>query len=991
MKFINTSLLFLSLLLHTLVSASSLDISMLPDKTVSPGEISIQVLPFKSRNDANYDIEFESNQQWRTEGPTNANLKAGELNYLTFYTYTPSFADAGLIHELNIVFRDTMTGEEIKTSLSFVIAKKQNLDFYNPDRNLTTNKKNYRLNLKIKNTGNARETYQFSIENLTPDVAINISKAPIEIDANESKLIPVQVNFKNQTSTYAAFIIKARTNGSITRFEKKFQVKFVNSANNQDRQGNYLDTTLTITNDYMSIDGKDSNLSSVILNSNGALSDYVSLSSYIQANMVNGQYSDARGTFHFDGDKWRFSAGENVDLDIDTNIGNDTRDGFAYTRNILPNLQVGTLIGVNEDDELNTAAMIQYDPLPGQRTFVMINQNTDTGETSGSIGYRGVFNPNDKLSFAPSLTIADDPQRGVIQDYRTALNYMVRKNLPIAITSGYKNDRFQEVIYNNAGLSYNFEGVLFELERSDELINDHFETGSGQRELRNSNNIRISFPMGSGLESSLNYQDIKSSEKSEKRKFITFSMRNKKLYAALRAGVADVTYSDDAIYQGQSYSNEPFITVNVSYQTPKITLSGSLEYESFGENSYQTRSNIGAHFDISNRYFNGSAYIRAGHEQGQRKDYVTQTQTDLDYIEAGLRTDTNNDFTLEVYARAENDNYYDEVDYQVGIRFQYRFGAKTPRRVEDAFGGKKTGEIIGRICIDENQNQKCEEDEDGVADLNIYSVTGSAVTDKNGNYKISELKPDIDHISLIERQVTAKSLISKVYNKGIKVIKNSQVRVDFALEQISTFKVFSYIDINRNDAYDKDLDSFMNNVEYRLISSTGEIIAASGIGIYTTNYSKLKNGRYKLIATVNDSSYEEVQREIILNFPEDNMAVKSIAYEVIEATDLSQDESILTDFDSNILSAPNYEAILNIDTSLTQLTRLESISIKINDTPIETQIEEFYPGNWSVKVDLRSIRNELKRDNKIQIKAKFSNSEMQQVVVKRERSLYFVQ
>ncbi|WP_412470672.1 hypothetical protein [Halobacteriovorax sp. RT-2-4] len=985
MKKIKTTLSLFVFFINLLVLGSELDISMLPDKSVLPGEVAIQVLPIKSVSNATYKITIESNQQWRAEGPEEANLIAGDLTYLTFYTYTPSFVDAGTIHELKIVFTNTQTQEKIENNISFVVAKKHNLDFFDADQNIETNKKNHSLNLKVKNTGNSSEVYNFSIRNLTPEVSVSVNSSPITIAANEVKLLPVRVNFKNSTSTYAAFEVSAKV-GTITKFQKKFQVKFVSSTNNQDRQGNYLDTTLTITNDYMSVEGKDSNLSSVVLNSNGALSDYVSLSSYVQANMVNGQAQDARGTFHFDGDNWRFSAGNNVDLDVDTNVGNEARDGVAYSRDILPNLKVGTLVGVDENDEFNTAAMVQYDPKPGQRTFVIINQNTDSGETSGSIGYRGNFNPNDKLSFAPSLTVSDDPQRGVIQDYRTAIRYMVRKNLPIAITSGYRRDRFQEVIYNNTSLSYDFDGVLLELSRNDELNKDTFETNEQSRSHRSSNNVRVSFPMGGGLSASVNYQDQTSSSESEQRKFITFAYQNKQLYAAMRAGVASKNYTDANI---QDYTNEPFISVDLSYKAPKFTIRSHFEYESYGDDSYRTRTSVGVNYNINNNHFNGDAYVRVGHDEGQRNDYVTQTQTDLDYIEAGIRTGADSNYSFEIYTRAEDNHQYDDIDYQIGIRFQYRFGAKTPRGVEDAFGGKRTGSIAGRICIDRNLNGLCEDFEPGVEGLNIYSVTGSTTTDKNGKYIINELKPDIDHISLIERQVTAKSLESAQYYKGTKVIKNQTVHVDFALKEISSINVFSYNDINKNGRFEKDFDTLIGDITYQLIDKNGEIIPISARSLNGINYSRLKNGNYKLIATANSPIYQEIQKEVTLELPKDNMQTISFGFEIINADTLPTQELIVSEFDSSIISSPKFSALLILDSSETEYTILSDISVELDGYQVDIEIEEVYSGMWDINIDLKNLISLLSQKNEITIDIELENENGEKLQIRRTRNLFY--
>ncbi|WP_419173401.1 hypothetical protein [Halobacteriovorax sp.] len=985
MKSTNIFTLLVVLLFNTLILANSIEISALPDKTVQPGEVSIQVLPVRASSDTNYTIVTESNQQWRVEAPESAQLKAGELTYLTFYTYSPSFADAGTIHELKIIFIDEQTKEKIEKTISFVIAKKQDLDFFNADKNIETNKKVYTLNLKVKNTGNSAENYNFSVKNLTPEVGISLNTSPTRIENGETKLLPVRVNFKNNTSTYAAFEVVAKV-GGIIKFQKKFQVKFVNNANNQDRQGNYLDTTLTITNDYMSVEGRDSNLSSVIINSNGALSDYVSLSSYIQANMVDGQATDARGTFHFDGDSWKFSAGNNVDLDIDADVGNEARDGIGFSKDILPNLKVGTLVGVNENDELNTAAMLQYDPIPGQRTFVILNRNSDTNETSGSIGYRGNFNSNDKLSFAPSLTVSDDPQRGIIQDYRSAMRYMVKKNLPIAVSTGFKKDRFQEVIYNSASMSYNFDGVLIELTRNDERERDLYETESSTTTFRNSNEIRVSFPLGDGLSASVNYQDHNSSDESESRKFITFAYQKNGLYAAMRAGVTDKEYKDNHF---QNYTNEPFITINLSYKRPEFTISANLEYESFGDDSFRSRANIGINIPINNNHFNGDAYLRAGHDQGQRNDYVTQTETNLDYIEAGIRAGTNSNYSLEIYARAENNNYYDDVDYQVGLRFQYRFGAKTPRSVENIFGGKKTGSIRGRICIDLNNNDVCEYNEPGVAGLSVYSVTGSATTELDGSYLIEGQKADKDHISIIERHVTARSLKARSYLQHTKVRKNKTVEVNFPLKQISSLNVFSYNDINKNGQYDKDFDTIITDVSYMLIDQYSAIIPISGRTADATIYSRLRNGEYKLIATANSSVYEEVEKEVILNFPEDNMESIGVSFTLLKAQDLSTKEKIVTEFDTSILRGPKYEALLVLDSSETSYKNIKTVIIELNGYKAQVDIEEVFEGMWDIKLNLKELAELLKDKNKVIVTIILSNSDGDDIQIKRDRVLFY--
>lgn len=979
----------LPLLLVTLVNLmafANLEISMLPSKNVSPGEVAIQVLPIKAKVDTTYKLHVESQLQWRTEAQEEIELKAGELTYLTFYTYTPSYVDAGTIHELKIDFEDKETGEVVSHILDFIISKKQDLDFFNADQNIETNKRNYTLNLKVKNSGNASQRYEFEVRNLTPDIDIRATKQSMEIAPNAIALLPVKVLFSNDNDSYAAFEVNAKVNG-IIKFQKKFQVKYIHNSTSQDRQGNYLDTTLTITNENLSVGGNNSNLSSVILQTNGALSDYVSLSSYIQANMVDGQGENARGTFHFEGDNWKFSGGNDVSFDVDANIGNESKDGIAYSRNILPNLEVGTLLGVDEDNDLNIAAMAKYDPLPGQRTFVVLNQNTSNGELSGSVGYRGIFVKNDNLTIAPSLTVADDPDRGIIQDYKTALTYMVRKNLPISISTGYRSDKFHKLVYNSASTNFQFKGALIELRRTDEFeVNDNYNDFNGN-EYRNSNNIRISFPLGNGFETSVNYQDYNSNRTDESRKFLTFAYQRTGLYAAIKAGVASKDYALDL---GEDYTDKPFVSVNLSYSRPQFTLRAKFDYEKYSNNSYRKRAAVGIDYDVNTSYLSGQAYLTAVHEEGQYNDYATQTQTDLDYIEAGFRKDTTDILSLEIYGRVEDNHYQDNLDYIVGVRVQYRFGTKTPKKVEDLFGGKKTGSIKGRICFDENGNGKCEDSEKGIAGLDVYSVTSSARTNKNGEYEISELKADNDHISLTKSQVSAKSFATRDYLKMTRVIKNQSVTVDFPLYQISMIDAFSYVDINQNGQYDKDLDTMANSISYRLVKSTGEIIAANGRDEFKTYFSALRDGEYLLIATATSPYFEDIQIEQSISLPADNQKVIEFAFIAKENGTASDAELVLTELESNIISKHDDKLTLTVDSSETEYNSVRSLTVKLNGKGVNYKIIEEFEGYWYIEIDLSNSKKELKKTNSLNINGVLENTNSRTINIERAIEFYSI-
>lgn len=928
--------------------ASNLDFTLLPSKSIKPGEVAIQVLPVKSKVDAKFLITTKSNLNYQVEAPESIEIKANTAQYLTFIITVPARARAGLLHELTITFIDQATNEISEHQLAFTIADNSQVDFLIPDEDLVSYSQTKVIPLRIANNGNREEVFEVELKNYTPDVDTTLNKRQITLPAGKSELVQVILRFKHKASHYSSFEVSAKA-GGIEKFKRRFLVRFIsNSQNGSGDDGFFLDTQLVISNDFMSVDGMKSNISSAYYSANGQLSDYVSLSSYIQAQMLDGsntEVSDMR--FDFEGDNWFVHLGSDVSVTPNSNIGNVNVDGVAGGYDFANGFHVGTMIGVAEEtDEVHTAGIIRYDFTPNQRTFVLIDQNQDTGDTFAAVGYDARFQINEKLSFAPSLTVSDSPEQGLKINYVQTLKYMARDNLPILFTTRYDRDDLRETLSNEVEATYVHKNMVFrvgtrlEVAKETDAVSVTSHNGDSQDlRLAREHYASVTAPITDTITGVVQYRFVETEEIQEHRPEIILSYSKDRFIARVRTGLVNRTDRDPSDLE-ESLATDgwtPLMEIDLSYRFKKVLLRSRIYYEELAANNYRAGAEIGGYYYLNHKYLQ-TLYLKVG----QRIDSFVDEETRTNYVEAGAVIHRGENTTVEVVGGIQDGDHLSEPEWFVGTRLTIRDRVEVPRRISDLFGGKRTGKVSGKICLDANRDGKCQEDEVGVPGIKVNLEGQVSASSEDGIFNFNQVDPATVSLAIEKTELGKRSLAGNVLNHMLMVERNQEYQINFAVYPISTIQAFAFFDRNGDGTYQKELESELNGVFFELIQNGKSLKKVEFKGKYSVPFNQLPPGEYQLKVIHKAANFISTTPTLYnIQLPTNDNKLFVFGYTVEQITDepdRSWEETLLIGLESPLVQPPSYLAKVRIEFDSELIDSLFIKNLLVNGKAAEYQL-----------------------------------------------------
>lgn len=950
--------LLFSLFFTVQIFASGLDFTLLPSKSIKPGEVAIQVLPVKSAVDANYLIATKSSLGYNVEAPESVQIKANTAQYLTFITHVPARAHAGLMHELTITFVDTSNNQTLEHKLAFTIADNSQIDFMIPDEDLVSYTQSKIIPLKIANNGNREETFEIELQNYTPAVETMINKRSLRIAAGKSELVQVQLRFKHKASHYSSFEVRAKV-GGVEKFKRRFLVRFISSGQSgNDQDGYYLDTQLVISNDFMSIEGAKSNISSAYYSANGQLSDYVSLSSYVQAQMFDGQNTEVTDMrFDFEGENWFVHLGSDVSVTPNQNIGNVNVDGVAAGYDFANGFHVGTMIGVAEEtDHVHTAGIVRYDFTPNQRTFVLVDQNQDTGDTFAAAGYDARFQINEKLSFAPSLTVSDSPEQGLKINYVQTLKYMARDNLPIVLTTSYDNSDVRESLSNEIEATYIHKNLIYRVGTrldvsKDKGIGTSTSTQSGETQVAREHYASITAPINDQVTGQVQYRYVETPEIKEHRPEVMISYAKGRFVGRVRAGLVnreDLREQDnDNAVATDGWAQ--IYELDLSYRLQKILLRSRIYYEELAASNYRAGAEVAGYYYLNHEYLK-TLYLKLGH----RIDQFDLEETRTNYVEAGATIHKGENTTFEIVGNVQKSDNLDDPEWFIGARLTIRDRVKVPRRISDAFGGSRTGKVVGKICLDANRDGKCQEGEAGVPGIRVQLEGLQSASDENGVYTFHKVNPGTVSIDVDKSFLGKRNLAADVTNQMLIVERNQEYQVEFAVYPISTVKSFAFFDRNGDGVYQKELESELNGVTFQLLQNNKVLKEVIFKGKYPIAFNLLPPGEYQMQANLDKENFIATTPQMInLQLPLNDNKLCVFGYTVEasnEEPDRSWQEYLLLEIEGPIIAPPAYQAVINLEFDSNHIQSASIHQILLNADEIDYEVENDSPTSRKIKV-----------------------------------------
>ena len=441
--------------------------------------------------------------------------------------------------------------------------------------------------------------------------------------------------------------------------------------------------------------------------------------------------------------------------------------------------QVGTMIGINEENgDVHTAATASYDLTPNQRLFLLVDQNTTNQKTSSAAGYDGRFQINQKLSFAPSLIVSDTHEQGTRINYRQTLKYIVRDNFPIIIDSGFNKNQDTETLFADLETSYVYRNIVFRLGGRVEGMKEINNLSSDTRN-QNSQELFASMavPIGSNINGGIQFRYLGTEEAKEYRPEIAIQYSEGKLIAQIKSALVNRELKEKSFNQ-TPIDWEPVVEIDLSYKFEKILVQGRAYYESLSENESRHGAEVSMLYYLNNKWLN-NIFVKVGAYQ----DEFVEDEIVSRHLQVGSTLYQTETATFEVQATIEDRDEIEEPEYFVGARLTLKDQIKVPRRIQDLFGGNRTGSINGKICIDNNENNECEDGELTIPNLRV-KIEGIYVhSDEYGEFNLSNIEPGEIKIEVEKQDLSAKNLASLSLNKMVTISKNQEARVDFSVLQ----------------------------------------------------------------------------------------------------------------------------------------------------------------------------------------------------------------
>lgn len=987
MKLIQKIALMIVLLIPLGQAFAELTINSLPSRTIRPGEVAVQVVPVKSTEDETYDIKTTSSFSWKVEGPTQVELKKGSLEYLTFITSVPLNARSGVTHDLEIVFTD-LAGESFQKTMSFQVAEKRELDFFTADENLTTSSLTPSIPVRISNTGNTNENFSIQINNLTPAVGITLSPQVLTLSAGESRNVNVRLDFTRGESNYAAFEVVASQSSSVL-FRKKMQVRVVNhSAAPSDPNEKTIHHQLVMTHDYISMPGDTQNSSFVNYSNNGMLSDYVALSTYLQAQMIDGTGEFRAGRVDLTGDRWRIQAGTQLNPLPGINAYQTQLSGVSGGFNLENGIEVGALVGVNEftgDTHVGTYAQGQIST--NQRLFVIADHNLDRQQTGASAGYQGHFASSDKLSFAPTLIVSDRPERGKSVNYSQVIKYMVRDRMPLVVHSNIDlRERFTR--YNNsAQLSFLYKKATLNLGVRSEIEKETGDEGPAFFQDRDNDSLefygQIYYPVNDKVSGELSYVQIKTDEFTDLRPTLGLRYQNGGLSAFLQAGA---TKKNGTNTLGASFDNQfrPLLRLNVQYSKGKVgfQLTGNYEERSEGGSYLNVRSSL--NYYLGNDIFE-SIGLAVGHSSSEQ-DLFKEDRT---YVEVQTKLFAKSDLNVQGYARYERDNLTKENTYYVGVQMNLGAKSRVSRRTEDLFGGRRTADIKGVVCLDTNNNQLCEQNEKRIEGLRLGLNGQYFNSQDNGEFIFYGVAEGKTTLTLNDDELARKS-VTLIKDLGLNPKKNQKIEIDVPLTPMSTIYAIGHLDLNENGVLDDEEEVGISGTKIQIFSSEGELVdEAIQRGIQRATLSQLLPGQYTLKVLFPNDTYETTSKTTLqVKLPEQHAELLSFGALIPTDPNVIRGlDQLIIRPENELLFSPEFAGSITLNDNELKLIKNMQVQLFAGETELEVDVRPQGENIWRFDFQVPSgLANA--QDIELDLILKVESFEGQRAVV--TRSLPFV-
>lgn len=831
----------------TQATTSRLEFKVVPPKTIQAGKSALMILPVRIMDTScSYKITTKGIPEYPVMAPESIEAKSESvIEYLPFSVQIPSNAPTGQIYVMKVRFiPDTNCSDQnvLETELAVKIQAYEDLSFDNTGNKTTITSAATQFDLLLKNSGNTDLNLSLSIENLTPSVRVTLKQTAIKLKAQETKNAQIAVDFSASGADFASFKVIATANGQ--RFlSKNFQIRFLKNINTGTDQRS-LQSQFYFSNDFISEGANRAHTTAVGGNISGELSDYYALSAYFQSLYLQGENESTQYELSLEKhDNFKIKLGSSLNASDVSLPGVRHLAGISASKQLLQDFEVGIYGGIDQTNADHIGTFADWNRGYQSRWIVYYDRNNKTNANSYGVSGQEHFRVNESIAIAPSLILAQDELRGQYSRIGANLSAIASKHFPLQVEVVREEDNRYTLERASTSLNYSYKAINVNVG----LSADKIKAKTNELDLMDGRYdeayLRVMFPVSSVIQgqATIKYQSAPDGKKGLSPELMLTASKNQ-WRAFVRVGEQQTKNSQSILNNVNgadllATSREQYAQGNLEYAvSPKLILQLSADYMKADQNYNRYSADIGAVYklDDDRSYLKGT--LRTSYDNNAFSNNRTHS-ADLTYYKKFSKN-----WSMETTASA---SYHDDLgkkDYAIMTKLTWSPHVPVSKKVEDVFGGKSTGEVSGKVCLDYNENGKCDAGDKFLKNVELRLGSRIEYTNTNGDYLMTSIQPGY-YVLDATRNTLPPEANSANIAQSFELYANDRVKKDIALKWIGQIRAIVFEDKNGDGIWQNEKESQLPDVELSL-TGAGVDLKTKSSSTKPSVFTNLKKGEY---------------------------------------------------------------------------------------------------------------------------------------------------
>lgn len=954
---------------------AQLEFSMVPPKTIQAGKTALMILPVRIMEpNCSYSITTKGTPDYPVMAPEKIEARnESTIEYLPFSVQIPASAPSGQIYIMKVKFIPDSSCQDqnaLETELSVKIQQFEDLSIGNTQVQTTTKSPASQFDILLKNTGNTNLNLNLAIENFTPNVRVSLKSTSYVLKPGEFKNAIVSIDFSASGADFASFKVVATSNGQ-KFLSKNYQIRYLRTTND-DSDTRVLNGQVYFTNDFISegSSGQSMNTTSTGATISGNLSDYYALSAYVQSLYLQGENESTQYEVTLEKfDNFKIKVGSSLNPMEASVPGVNSLAGVSASKHILENLQVGVYGGLDQNNDTHLGTFSDWNRGYQSRWIVFYDKNASINTNSYGVAGQENIKVGQSISIAPSLVLTQDDLRGTYSKVGASLSAIMAKHAPLQMDVVREEDRY----YLSERIDNSINYSVFNLNINVGLSADNITKKSAASDLKNGvygqAYFKVLFPISKIVQgqATIKYQTAPDGTKGVSPELLIMA-NDKNWRAFVRVGQQSTSSPQDLFaLPGTNFSStakNTYVGGNYSYYAnEKINLNLSADFykeERSPSYNYSARAEVEYRVDDNNIFRTG---FRSSFD---KNTYNSNRQNSID-VSYYHRFDKN--WSMETKATMNHHPDLNSKDYGATVSVSWSPDVKVSKKVEDKFGGRSTAELRGKICLDYNENQKCDEGDKALKNIEIRLGALVAVTDENGEYSFKAIQPNLYAFTITKNTVPAEGLSPE--DARFDIYANDRLVRNVPLKWIGSVRVIAFEDKNNDGIWQNEKEPQLPNVEISL-SGNDVSLNAKTSSVRPVVFTNLKRGLYKIKITKGIPNASPTNKEVNVKLPEQNGGFVYLGLN-FDSKSEEEDLGIVVNLEDSIIFEQNLEVNFNIEDPGLKITKITAMCatevVKI------TNMKGHSDASFDWKVNLEKCKRISKTNDLIRLKLLIEVSE----------------